>query len=230
MAGLTGLKPSDSYPSLLRVNDVSGIDSSLEVIEDGSGNDSPIKVSTTNVTVLDHQVNTQYAYFGVGHGDSLNFSANTHISLPFMGFPQSSSYADDPEFGSDPAPALVMTTADGANTDAALFVPCMWYIPDDITIDAVYSIEGADESNGDTTRMHLMSYTFTSDSTSCLTAGAILATNSDVTNAGSEQAYLSTWTVSSPNVSSAKVILAMFRCDSANSDYSLNVTVKYHLR
>ena len=105
----------------------------------------------------------------------------------------------------------------------------MWYVPDAITIDSVYSLEGADDATGDTTRMHLFSYTFTSGSTSALTSGTLLAHNSDVTNAGSEQAYLSTWTVDSSSVTAGKVILAFFESDSVNSDYSVNITVKYHL-
>ena len=105
----------------------------------------------------------------------------------------------------------------------------MWYIPDNIAIDSVYSIEGATTATGDTTRMHLLSYDFTSGSTSALTNGTLLAHNDDVTNAGSEQAYLSTWTIDSSSVASGKVVLAFFRQDSTNSDYSVNITIKYHL-
>ena len=105
----------------------------------------------------------------------------------------------------------------------------MWYLPDAISIDSVTSIEGADTATGDTTRMHLFSYDFTSGSTSALTNGTLLAHNNDVTNAGSEQAYLSSWTVDSAAVASGKVVLAFFRSDSINSDYSISITVKYHL-
>jgi len=51
VAGLTGAKPSASYQSLLRVNDNTGIDSSLEVVEDGAGNDSVLQLSTTAVNI-----------------------------------------------------------------------------------------------------------------------------------------------------------------------------------
>ena len=37
------------------------------------------------------------------------------------------------------------------------------------------------------------------------------------------------YTVDSANVTAGKVVLCFFRSDSVNSDYSLNVTVKYHL-
>ena len=182
--------------------------------------------STTGVSVGNYSL---YAYFGIGNGISANWAANTHIALPFMGYPQSSALADNPSLGTSTDPATSLTTADGAATDASLFVACMWYVPDNMVIDGVYSIEGADEATGDTTRMHLMSYTFTSGSTSCLTNGSVLANNSDVTNAGSEQAYLSTWTINNNTVDAGKVILATFRNDSNNSDYSVNIAVKYHL-
>jgi len=172
---------------------------------------------------------TLYAYFGAGHGMTHSFSVNTHVALPFMGYPQSTSLTDEPELGTSTDPATSLTTADDAHQMAAMFAPCMWYVPDNITIDAIYSIEGADDATGDTTRMHLMSYTFTSGSTSCLTSGTLLGHNDDVTNAGNEQVYLSTWTVDSASVAAGKVILATFRSDSVYSDYSLNVIVKYHL-
>ena len=77
--------------------------------------------------------------------------------------------------------------------------------------------------------MHLMSFDLTSGSTSALSSGTVLANNSDVTNAGYEQPYLSTWTIDSSDVVAGKVILAAFRSDSNNSDYSLTIKVKYHL-
>jgi hypothetical protein len=193
---------------------------------------SKLIVDTTNNTVkaLGHHVNTQYAYFGIGATEASSYAANTHHPVPFVTNTIGLSVSqDDITFGTSTEPATTFTTADGANTDASLLVPMMWYVPDGISIDGVFSLEGATTATGDTTRMHLYSYTFTSGSTSALTSGTLLAHNSDVTNAGSEQAYLSTWTVDSASVSAGKVIVAFFRSDSVNSDYSLNVSVKYHL-
>jgi hypothetical protein len=230
MAGLVDTQIKDSYKSVLRVNDnTNGIDSSLEVIEDGEGTDSPIKVSTTNVTVLDHQINTQYAYFGMAYDGTTSFPINKHLAIIYNGHYIVHSNADV-DFGSGTDPNDTFTTDDTDTQYASQLVPMLWRVPDDITIDSVTHIEGADNATGDTTRMHLKSFTFTSGSTSCLTSGALLAHNDDVTNAGNEQAYLSTWDVDSPNVDAGKVILCFFRCDSVNSDYSINVTVKYHLR
>ena len=171
---------------------------------------------------------TLYADFFVGNAEGLNFSAETHEMLIF----NSANYGQvgtNPHLGTGTDPATTFTTASGAGTRASDLVPCLWYIPDNITIDSVYSLEGADQATGDTTRMHLMSYTFTSGSTSSLTSGTVLASNSDVTNGGDEQAYLSTWTVNSSSVVAGKVVVATFRSDTINSDYSINVRVKYHL-
>ena len=77
--------------------------------------------------------------------------------------------------------------------------------------------------------MHLMSYTFNSGSTSALTGGTLLAHNSDVTNAGSEQAYKSVWTIDSSTVAANKVILATFLTTDVTGDYSASIVIKYHL-
>jgi len=189
-----------------------------------------LQVDTTNdqVKALGHHINTQYATFGISHTLSNGFVINTHHPIPFSNMATDDS-EDTVGFGTSTDPATSFTTADDPATDASNLVPMFWYVPDNISIDSVIGIEGGDNATGDTTRMHLMSYDFTSGSTSCLTNGTLLAHNSDVTNAGSEQAYSSTFTIDSASVTSGKVILAFFRSDSINSDYSVNITVKYHL-
>ena len=191
---------------------------------------SRLIVDTTNDTVksLGTHVNTQYANFSVDGGtQAASFADDTHQAIPLAG-----SYSDKnnpPAFGTGTDPATTFTTAEGNATRASDLVPVMWIVPDNISIDSVTSLEGADAATGDTTRMHLFSYTFASGSTSALTGGTLLAHNSDITNAGSEQAYKSTWTVDSASVDATKVILAFFKSDSINSDYSVNIIVKYHL-
>ena len=195
-----------------------------------SGGSTKFNVDTTNdqVKALGTHVNTQYADFTIGNAESATFTANTHRPLCF----QSANFGSAgtiPTFGTGTDPATTFTTADGSGTRASDLVPIMWYVPDAISIDSVYGLEGADAATGDTSRMHLFSYTFTSGSTSALTSGTLLAHNSDVTNAGSEQAYLTEFTVDSASVAAGKVILAFFRSDSINSDYSLKIKIKYHL-
>ena len=266
MAGLTGKTIASNYKSLLRVNDDSnGIDTSVEVVTDGEGTPSAIRLSddqlqirpqnddtttlfgvvsnggtsllsvdSTNSVVKANAgqdiVNTQYAYFGANYVDISSFAANTHYPISFMAANGGTGITNDVEFGTGTNPDASFTTADTDTQYASQLVPMMWYVQDDIAIDAVTSIEGADTATGDTTRMHLMSFSFNSGATSCLGGGAVLADNSDVTNAGNEQAYKSTWSIGTSNVDAGKVILAFFRSDSVNSDYSLNITIKYHLR
>ena len=192
-----------------------------------------LSVDTTNSVVKagvgQFNALTQYAYFGVNYADFSSPAANTHYPIPFSAASGGATLTNDVDFGTGTDPDTTFTTADTDTQYASQIVPCMWFVPDNISIDSVTSIEGADAATGDTTRMHLMSFTFNSGSTSCLASGEVLASNSDTTNAGNEQAYKSTWTINSASVSANKVILAFIRSDSVNSDYSVNITVKYHL-
>ena len=223
---LSALALSDDVVSIKPNNDNTA---KTFLVEDSSGNDL-LAVDTINskVKALGNYVNTQYATFSTGNSESQAFADDTHQAITF----QNANYGTivyPPAFGTGTDPATSFTTAEGNGTRASDIVPVLWYINDNISIDAVKSIEGADTATGDLTRMHMFSYTFTSGATACLTSGTLLAHNSDVTNAGSEQPYLSSWTVDSAAVTAGKVILAFFKSDSINSDYSLQVTVKYHL-
>jgi hypothetical protein len=222
----TALQLSDDNVRVLPQND----DTDTAFAVRSKSGTTVLSVDTTNelVSASGNTVNTQYAYFSIGNAESAFFSANTHTAITFSSANFGTS-ASPPTFGTSTDPATTFTTANSSGTRASDLVPTMWYIADNMVIDAVYSIEGADHSTADTTRMHLMSYDFASGVTNCLTNGTLLAHNSDITNAGSEQPYLSTWTVDSSSVASGKVILALFRSDSVNSDYSVNIKVKYHL-
>ena len=171
-------------------------------------------------------VNTMYTTFHMNSAWWSSAADDTHTALSYAANNLSAVIG----FGTGTDPATSFTTAEGSGTRAGELVPCLWYVTDDITIDAITSFEGADAATGDTTRMHLMSYTFSSGSTSALSSGAVLGYNTDNNNAGSEQAYKSTWTVSAGDVDAGKVILAFLKSDSVNSDYSANIYIKYHLR
>ena len=187
-----------------------------------------VETSNSLVKVNNTSVNTQYAMFNVGGTQSASISAGRHFAIPF----QSGTYADSsnpPMFGNGTDPATSHTTEDSNANRAADLVPCLWYVCDDISIDSIKSVEGADAATGDTTRLHMLSYDFTSGATNCLTNGVLVGHNSDTTNAGCEQPYLSTWTVDSAAVTAGKVIMAFIEMDSVNSDLSVSITVKYHL-
>lgn len=200
------------------------------VIYDAGGN-ALLTVDSTNDLVKagigQHNVNTQYAHFGIGSGNSVfaGASANTHYAVPFNGYANQALVSIGT--GTNPDTSLsISTTADDVTC-------CLWYVMDNITIDRVIWWAGGDAATGDTTRCHLMSFTIDSGNGSTsgdLSSGAVLADGSDITNAGYEQAYYQQMTIQSADVDAGKVIMFIFRSDSVNSDFSINATIKYHLR
>ena len=182
--------------------------------------------------------NTQYTHFGVSYFDNTGaaaFSADTHYAIPFMrmnfgavagymamGSSTSSSFND-----TEPATSLTISAS------AMDIINTYWYVMDDITIDRVVWWQGADTATGDSTAAYLMGYTADASSTSTggdLSSGVKLASSSTITNAGYEQAYYNQMTIHSADVDARKVILFTFAADTINSDYSINATVKYHIR
>ena len=225
----SSLSLSDDVLQVQPVND----DSVGTLLCKNNGGDNILAVDTTNKKVLvgSGQVSatTQTAVFGVTSEIISSFTANNHYAIPYCGMAAKITSLDV-SFGTGTDPATTFTTSDDTGNRASQIVPMLWLLDDAITIDSVKSFEGADAATGDTTRMHLQSYTFTSGSTSCLTAGTLLASSPDTVNAGDEQAYLSSWTINSADVAANKVILAFFRSDSVNSDYSVTIQIKYHLQ
>lgn len=197
------------------------------------GGSSILAVDTTNSKVLvgasQVAANTQYATFGVGSGASSGYAANTHYPIYFNKETGLASIADV-DFGTGTDPDDSFTTGNVDTQYSAQIVPMIWLLPDNITINSVRHIEGADLSTGDTTRMHLKSFDFTSGSTSCLANGTLLAHSADITNGGNEQAYIGSWTVDSADVDANKAILCFFRQDGTNADYTVTVTIKYFIR
>jgi hypothetical protein len=172
---------------------------------------------------------TLYAYFGVNESiTGSQYSANTHYALPFQ--PSSSMGAGnvDVDIGTGTDPDTSFTTDDTDTQYSGQISTMMWYVPDNIYIDSVTSLQGSDDSGADTTRMHLMSFDYTTNSTSTLTSGAVIAYSADV-EVENTKTQLTEWTVSTNSISSGKVILATFRTDDANGNHSINIIVKYHL-
>ena len=225
----SSLSLSDDVLSVKPVNDNT---TGTMLVKNNDG-DNIFAVDTTNSKVLvgasQVAANINMAYFGINSSDSASLTANTHYPLPFQASAYSAAVLTT-DFGTGTDPDDSFTTANTATQFASQIVPMIWLLPHNITISSVTSVEGADNATGDTTRMHLKSFDFTSGSTSCLANGTLLAHNSDVTNAGNEQAYLSTWTVDSANVDADKAILCFLRSDSVNSDYSITVNITYFVR
>jgi len=200
------------------------------VIYDASGN-ALLTVDSTNDLVKagvgQHTVNTQYAHFGIGSGNSVfaGASANTHYAIPFNGYANQGLVSVGT--GTNPDTSLtIATTADDVTC-------CLWYVLDNITIDRVIWWAGGDASGNDTMRCHLQSFSIDSGNGSTsgdLSSGVVLADGGDISGSGYEQAYYQQMTIQSANIDAGKAIMFMFRSDSVNSDFSINATIKYHLR
>ena len=233
----TSVSLSDDVLSVQPVND----DTTGTVRVRTQGGSNILAVDTTNEKVLVGRsqiaANTQYAYFGASYLElsTLNFLADTHYAIPFMmgnygataanyamGSSTSSSFND-----TNPATSLTISTT------AMSIVRCYWYVMDNITIDAVKWWHGADAGTGEDTAAHLMAYTvdIANGSTSGdLSSGTVVADGATITNAGYEQIYYQSMTIQSADVDAGKVVLFTFASDTINSDYSINATVKYHIR
>ena len=207
-----------------------------------SGGSEILSVNTTDSQVLvgvsQTPANTQYAHFGISFNDEAGteFIADNHFAIPFnagffeglndanynMGSATSSSFND-----TEPATSLTIS-----NTAYAM-TRCYWYVMDNITIDAVKWLHAADTTTGDVSAAYLMGYSvdLANGSTSGdLSSGTKLASSPNITGVGSEQIYYNDMTIHSADVDAGKVILFTFASDTVTSDYTINATVKYHLR
>ena len=259
MAGLTGKTPSATYRDILQVDNGNlGIDDTLRQIKDGVGDgscfyletnsvkikpeaddtavldihdkdgNSKFKVDTNNdlITAMGHYTNTQYAYFGSSSTDAIPASSGNHYAIPFGNTFASSA---DVGLGTGTNPDTTLTVS----TTADDVTPMMWFIPDNITVDAVHAWIAGNASTGDTIKLHLMTYDIvTADGSTCgdLSSGTVVADGADITHDGYEQMDYQSLTIQSANIDSGNVCLFTLHSGGTNSDYAVNVTVKYHLR
>tara|TARA_Y100000310_G_scaffold130980_1_gene130204 strand:+ start:674 stop:1489 length:816 start_codon:yes stop_codon:yes gene_type:complete len=230
----TSTSLSDDVLSVQPVND----DTTGTMLVKNKGGSNILAVDTTNSKVLagasQVAVNTQYAHFGSDNTNTTAFVADTYYALNFeasdtfgTGFLTLGS-STNASFG-DLDPSTSTTIADTAYIDIVKY----WYVMDDITVDRVIWWQGADAATGDSTKAYLMGYTVdvSADATGGdLSSGVKLASSSIVTNAGYQQAYYNQMSNHNPDVDAGKVILFAFASDTINSDYSINATIKYHIR
>ena len=233
----TAISLSDDVLSVQPVND----DTTGTMLVKNKGGSNILAVDTANSKLLggasQTALNTQYAYFGCSSSDpsTAGMLADTHYAMPFiiaqfgstigsfaMGSSTSSSFND-----TNPATSLTISST------AMDIITTYWYVMDDITIDAVKWFHAADTATGEVTAGHLMAYTVDVANGSTggdLSSGVVVADGANITNAGYEQIYYQALTIQSADVDAGKVILFTFAADTVNSDYSINATVKYHIR
>ena len=235
----TAVSLSDDQLSVKPVSDNSG--ATLKVTNAGGSAILAVDTNNSKVTVGASQVaaNTQYAHFGMTNGavTTAAMSDDTHYAVPFNGMPFSADTIANYAMGTattssfnDTEPATSLTIA----TTAQSIIQTYWYVMDDITIDRVVWWQGADAATGSSTAAYLMGYTVDATTASTggdLSSGIKLASSSTVTNAGYEQAYYNQMTIHSADVDAGKVILFTFCFDDTEAtDYTINATVKFHIR
>ena len=224
----SSLSLSDDVLSVQPVND----DSSGTILCKTKSGSTIFSVDTTNSKVLVGAsrvaANTQYAHFGVASTAALSAVAGTHYLIPF-GNMLSSTVAVAFGAGTDPETSYDVSTHNNADDLTSM----LWYLPDDITLDAVHLFAGGNAASGDTINIHLMSFDIDQGSGAGkgdLSNGAVVASGADIASLGYENIIYQTTAPSTADVDAGKVILATFESAGTNSDYSCNITVKYHIR
>ena len=223
----TAISLSDDVLQVKPVND----NTTGTFLAKNSGGSNILAVDTTNSKVLigasQVAANTQYAYFGLSSLASTPSSADNHFAVPFNSTSYSSASSVQMGSGTDPATTLtISTTAD----DVAIM---LWYIVDNITIDAVHVFSGASAGNAETLDFHLMSYDIVTDNTATsgdLSGGTVIADGGNLSSLGYEQVHYQSMTVQRADVDSGKACMFCFSSQADTNNYSLNVTVKYHIR
>lgn len=240
-----------------------GVDATTRTVQDGAGNNTALSLSddvlqvqpqtdnttgamlvknqsgrnilavdTTNSKVLAGEsqvaVNTQYAYFGCSSSMALGAVAGTHYLIPFstMAF---SSAAVAFGTGTDPSTSYVISS----NNTGDDITTSLWYVPDNITIDAIHFFAGGNAASGDTVNIHLMSFDIDKGAGAGkgdLSNGTVIAGGADIASLGYENIIYQATSPSSANVDGGKVIVATFESNGTNSDYACNIITKYHIR
>ena len=202
------------------------------VIYDKDGN-ILFKVDSTNDLVKagagQHIVNTQFKQFGV-----FDFSptAGTHHPLVVNnGLSEGTNYTGDVN-GSDwggtatnPATSLTISSA------SEQFVPSVWLLQTNITIDEIQYVMSADGST--TVNLHLLSYdlaTGTGSTAGDLTNGAVVGDHASALTVGDDRASNGTITIQTANINSGKALVMFAENVGGTDDITCQVTIKYHLR
>ena len=192
---------------------------------------SVLAVDTTNSKVLvgasQVAANTQYAYFGVSSTMALGAVAGSHYAVPFGNVLSTAVVL----IGVGAEPSTSYDISDNNNGDDVTMM--LWYIPDNITVDQVYWMAGGSASTGDTINIHLLSFDFDAGvgaGKGDLSNGVVVAGGADRVSLGRENIIYESIAPASADVDAGKVCMVTFETNGTNSDYSVNATVKYHIR
>ena len=224
----SAMSASDDVLSVQPVND----DTTGTFLVKNQGGSNILAVNTTDSKVLvgasQVATNTQYAYFGVSSQHALSAVAGTHYLIPFGNVWATTAAV---AFGTGANPSTSYDVSDNNNADDLTMM--LWYVPDNITVDAVHLLAGGNAASGDTINIHLLKFDIdlgAGADKGDLSNGAVIAGGADIASLGYENIIYQTTSPSSADVDAGQVIAASFESAGTNSDYALNITVKYHVR
>jgi len=218
---------SDDVLSVQPVNDDT---TGTMLVKNNAGNNI-LAVDTVNSKVLagasQVAVNTQYAYFGVTSAMGLSTVAGTHYAVSFNNVYLQTAITMGT--GTEPSTSYDISANNSGNDMASV----LWYIPDNITVDQVYWMAGGHAAAGDTINIHLLSFDFDAGvgaGKGDLSNGIVVAGGADKVSLGYENVIYESIAPASADVDAGKVCMVTFESNGTNSDYSINATVKYHIR
>jgi len=240
------VKCGDGDSSALYISDrnfkiTPAVDSTTNsVIYDADGNPL-ISVDSTNDLVKlgigQHIANTQIQSFGI-----FDFSptAGNHHPLTTSSFPNSVGADDYTALvnagvwgGSGTNPATSLTIASVAEQ----FIPSVFLLQSNITIDEVQYLASADAST--TINIHLMSYTLQTGAGATagdLSEGAVIAQTGSNSSSlspvtiGDDRVSNGTLTINTTDINDAKALVVFAENVGGTDDITLQVNLKYHLR
>ena len=115
MATLSRTRLKDTYTGLLKTSDASNFTSSLKVIQDGSGNDSALSLSTSTVKAAALQVNT---ITGNSSSSKVLVWNDSTKAIEHRTFPSNSTVSTT--LGGSAAPTITIEAADASSTTITL--------------------------------------------------------------------------------------------------------------
>ena len=254
---LTGKSPSETYKDITYVdNNNNGVTTTLKQVKSGNGSSTALQISdrslqvksaTNNTAALDVQnasgtskflvdttnnfvkannvhVNTMYQEFGVY--DFGDITQNNYYALGSNSINSNNDLyeAQSTIMGTSPA-----TSLDISSSSANSLVTAMWYVMDNIAIDAAKLFHSSGGHNLD---CKVFSYDIVEGDGA---TGGDLSNGTEIINSGTTLSNVnnsittSALSVISANVSSGKVILAMVKNSGGNNRITAKLRIKYHI-
>ena len=242
-------------------NSNNGFDTTIKQIKSGNGNGSPIYLDTSRMIVkgiadvtnalvvkdkddnalfqvdatndavkaLGNHVNTQFKEFGLFDFSPTQAYHYPMISNNMMFSDSGDDFIADNGFGNGADPATTYDMSSGS--DSYSWVPLLWRVQDDITIDSASAFLGTNSGSTDTLNLHIMSYTIDTDNgvTSGDLSAGVVAADSATLAVDRAAVDLLSLTVQSADVDANKVLVATIESDGTDP-VGVALTMKYHIR